>query len=390
MSVQIDPPSEIVQWLREGAPGVSLPNHVLQRLGDGLAAEGCPIDRGAVFVRTPHPNMFGRRFLWEPDKDVDVNEAPYEVLDSDMFKLSPIVWVMDNNAAMRKRLQTDDIDQYEVLVGLREEGFTDYVAHPLAFMNGEVNGVSWATRREGGFSPRDLALLESVRAPLARVAEIYALRRTATVVLETYVGGRTGARILAGQIKRGDRQTIEAVILLSDMVGFSTLTDRESEDRVLDLLNRYYDCLVPAVDAHDGEILKFIGDAMLAIWPVEGGNRAAACEKALAAANDVLSRIEAANDAEQGADGLAIGCGIGLNLGPVTYGNIGSGNRLDFTVIGSAVNQVARIEALCRRTGLPLLAGAPFAEAAPMEMRPVGEFVLKGIPGMHPVFAPAA
>jgi len=382
--------SAIVQWLQEGAPGVDMPHHVLQRLGDGLVEEGCPIERGAVFVRTPHPNMFGRRFLWQPGKEVKVNEAPYEFLESDMFKSSPIVWVMDNNASMRKRIQEDEIDQYEVLVGLREEGFTDYLAQPLAFMNGEVNGVSWATSHEDGFSEQDLALLEAVRAPLARVAEIYALRRTATVVLETYVGGRTGARILAGQIKRGDRQTIEAVILLSDMIGFSTLTDREGEDRILDLLNRYYDCLVPAIDEHDGEILKFIGDAMLAIWPVENGNREAACEKAFAAANDVLARIKEANEDQTDEDRLDIGCGIGLNLGHVTYGNIGSGNRLDFTVIGSAVNQVARIEGLCHRTGIPLLAGAPFAEAAPIEMRPVGEFTLKGLQGMHPVFAPAA
>ncbi|MEM1400289.1 MAG: adenylate/guanylate cyclase domain-containing protein, partial [Pseudomonadota bacterium] len=242
-AVRLDDPP-ITQWLLEGAPGVDQPQDVLQRLCDGLVEAQSPIDRSAVFVLTPHPNIMGRRFLWNRGATVDVGEAPHSVLEQDVFRLSPIVWLMQHNASMRRRLQVDDLHDYEVLIELREEGFTDYLAQPLAFVNGDVNAVSWATKKPGGFSLEDLMILDRVRAPLSRVAEIYAVRRTATVVLETYVGGRTGTRILAGQIKRGDRQDIEAVILLSDMIGFTRLTDSEGNDKVLDLLNRYYDCLV--------------------------------------------------------------------------------------------------------------------------------------------------
>ena len=262
-----------ITWLTEGARSASEPQDVLHQLCSQLHAAGLAIDRCAVFVRTLHPNIMGRRFLWSPEGGIQVNEAGYEVLERDSYLKSTVLIVQRTGKAIRLHLQRPDCPtDYNIVQDLRADGFTDYLIQSLDFLNGQHHAISWATRQEGGFSEEDMAALTAVREPLARIAEIYALRRTAGSLLDAYVGHGTGQRILDGKIRRGDIEMIHAAILIADLRGFTALSNSRPAAEVVGLLNDYYDALVPAIEGRGGEILKFIGDGLLAIFPDDGSS----------------------------------------------------------------------------------------------------------------------
>jgi len=217
--------------------------------------------------------------------------------------------------------------------------------------------------------------------PLARVAEIRALRRMASTLLDTYIGHDAGERVLAGRIRRGDIEEIHAAIWLSDMRGFTALADRLPPRVMIDLLNRYFDCQVPVILEHGAEVLKFMGDGLLAIFSI-AGNEAEVCNRALAAAREAQQNIAALANSDM--PGLRFG--LALHIGDVLYGNIGSGNRLDFTCIGPAVNCAARIEKLTSQLGREILASSEFACHCPGEFAPLGEFNLAGVSTPQMVF----
>jgi adenylate cyclase len=251
-----------------------------------------------------------------------------------------------------------------------------------------VHAISWTTQRPGGFTDADIAALEAIRRPVARLAEVYGLRRLATTLLNTYVGRDAGERILQGQIRRGDIERIDAVILVSDLRDFTGLSNRLPAEAVIGLLNNYFDCLVPALRAHGGEVLKFVGDGLLGIFPV-AADPAEACRGALAAAAAARAALSKAN-AERAAQGEpAQRFGLALHLGEVLYGNIGSAGRLDFTTIGPAVNLTARLETLARDLGRDLVASAAFARHSPEPLHSLGTFRLRGFQTPEEVFAPA-
>jgi adenylate cyclase len=361
----------LVDWLVEGATDSVPPQDVLKKLSDGLLAAGVPLARSAVFVRTHHPLVAGRRFAWQPGGAVEVSALRYEMIETAGYIDSPIAYIYQNNTELRRQLARADCPMdFPILEGLRQEGITDYVGMPLRFTFGEVHAAVWGTRAPGGFTAAQLDAIRSIIAPLARVAEIRALTRTGEALLDTYVGHKTGDRVRAGHIRRGDTEAIRAAIWLSDMRGFTALTDREKPETVLETLNRYFDCQVPAITAHGGEVLKFIGDGLLAIFPVTDASDAeTACAEALAAAHE--ARAEVANVA-----GMRFG--LALHLGDVLYGNIGSGDRLDFTCIGPAVNLAARLEKVAAQLGRAVVASAEFARHCGAELVPLGEFPLAG------------
>ncbi len=264
--------------------------------------------------------------------------------------------------------------------GLRAEGVTDHLASPLIFTNGEIHVATWTTCQPGGFSAEQIAAIERVVAPLARLTEVYALRRTASNLLDAYVGHDAGERILAGQIRRGDTEAIHAVIWLSDMREFTALADSMPATRLIELLNHYFDCQVPAILAHGGEVLKFMGDGLLAIFPI-GEDVATACRAAMTAALDVRERIAGSST------GAPLRFGLALHVGEVLYGNVGGGNRLDFTCIGPAVNLAARIEALTGETGHSILTSSEFARHCGRRLLSVGEFALRGFSAAQSIFA---
>ena len=372
----------IVDWLIDGARSAPLPQQVLAQLSERLVACGIPLWRVAVFVRTLHPQIMGRRFIWRPATEIEISEAPFELLESADFLENPIAQVYATGRALRRKLGDPDCAvDFPVLSELRAEGVTDYLALPLVFTDGAIHAVTCTTRQAGGFTDAQIAGIEAIIAPLARVAEIRALRRMGSTLLDTYVGHDAGERILAGRIRRGDIEEIHAAIWLSDMRGFTALADSLPPTVLIDLLNRYFDCQVPVVLEHGAEGLKFMGDGLLAIFTI-AGNEIEVCERALAAARRAQENIAALSSSAM--PGLRFG--LALHIGDVLYGNIGSGNRLDFTCIGPAVNCAARIEKLTAQLGHAILASGEFARHCAEEFTPLGEFRLAGFNAPQLVF----
>ncbi|MGA2793672.1 MAG: adenylate/guanylate cyclase domain-containing protein, partial [Roseiarcus sp.] len=259
----------VAAWLVDGARSASRSEDVLTELCNRLVDCGLPLWRVAVYVNTLHPEILARRFVWRPGAAAGVQEAPFEMAADDRYRTSPITQVRATGEAIRRRLADPDCPMdFKFLSEMREEQVTDYLVMPLGFTNGEIHAASFTTRQAGGFTDAQIAALETIIPPLSRVAEVRALRRTAIGLLDAYVGHDAGERILAGRIRRGDTEAIRAVIWLSDMRGFTALADRVPPQTLIELLNRFYDCLVPPIEAEGGEVLKFMGDGLLAIFRI--------------------------------------------------------------------------------------------------------------------------
>jgi adenylate cyclase len=376
----------VVDWLVDGARSARRPQDVLAQLCDRLLACGLPLHRVAVFVTTLHPDVMGQRFLWRQGEEVAISEAPYAMLETDTYR-SPVRIVFATGQPIRLRVEQPDCPQhYGIVAELRAEGVSDYLIQPLPFTTGQARAISWTTTRPGGFAAADLEALDAVSRPLARLVEIYALRRTATNLLDTYVGRHAGERILRGRIRRGDIERIEAVIMLTDLRDFTTMSEQLPGDQVIGMLNSYFDCVVPPIEAHGAEVLKFIGDGLLAIFAV-AGDVGAACREALAVSDEIRAGIAAANAERERAGEPVLRHAMALHVGSVLYGNIGSAKRLDFTTIGPAVNLTARLESLARDLGRDLLVSATFAAHSP-GLVSLGTFALRGIAAPQEVFAP--
>ena len=377
-----------ISWLIDGARSAQTSEAVLGELCERLVAAGIPLSRVGVFVSTLHPDLFGRSFVWKRGIGVAVGEADFSVPETQEFQTSPLHTVVRTAKPVRYRLSETPVGQSIVLDDIRAQGVTDYVAFPLIATDGSVDTASWSTNEPAGFTDADIRTIEKIVPALARVAEVRALRRTATTLLNTYVGHRTGERILAGQIRRGHTDLLHAAIWLSDLRGFTAISDRAPPIIVVDLLNRYFDCQVPAINAHGGEVLKFMGDGLLAIFPVAdgGGDEAAVYRNALAAAREARDAVRELRYSLLGGPTEAVNFGLALHLGNVLYGNIGGSNRLDFTCIGPAVNLAARMEKLTAPLKRTIVASANFAQYAPDDWQDIGEFAVAGFARAQRVF----
>ena len=376
----------IVDWLIDGARSQPMAQEVLTELCERLSAAGLPLWRAVVFVRTLHPQIVGRRFIWLVGTGTVVTEGAFDLLERDVFRNSPMAHVIETGEAFRRRLADPDYPlDYPILDDLRKEGVTDYVVSPLHFTNGEIHFAAWATQQPGGFTDEEVDVIRSIVAPLARVAEIRAWYRVAGNLLATYVGTNAGERVLAGHIRRGDTEAIHAAIWLSDMRGFTRLADSLPPQALVDLLNRYFDCQVPAILDHGGEVLKFMGDGLLAIFPIGSEtNSAAICARALQAGRAARGEIAKLQTTEGNTNETRFG--LALHVGDMLYGNIGSGNRLDFTCIGPAVNLAARLEKLAGRLGRTILASQDFASHCSDNFEPLGRFAVAGFAAEQTVF----
>jgi len=374
----------VLDWLIDGARSDARSEEVLAALCQRLVACGMPLLRVAVFVTTLHPDVMGRRFVWKAESGVTTSEALFDQVETDDFRESPFATVYNTRKTVRYRLAAGEYPDIPVLRDLAADGATDYVAYPLLFSDGTIHVATWATGQPSGFTSEQLGGLESVIAPLARVAEIRALRRTASNVIETYVGNQTGERILAGKIRRGYVETIRAAIWLSDMRSFTTLAERLPPQALVDLLNQYFDCQVPAIIDRGGEILKFMGDGLLAIFPLsDGGKPNEVCFRALDSAREARARVDDLNACRSEGP---IRFGLALHLGQVMYGNIGGGKRLDFTRVGPAVNLAARLEKVAAKLGRTIVASAEFSAQLPNAFESLGNYSVAGFVATQAVF----
>jgi adenylate cyclase len=370
---------KLTDWLIDGARSASSPTRMMSETCERLVKAGLPLWRVGVFIRTLHPDVFGRSFTWRPGTDVVVTAADFDVRDSPEFRNSPLAILYDTEQEVRYRLDDPESMRFPFFDDMRAEGVTDYIAVPLRFVDGSIHASSWTTKQSGGFGDAELASLRALVPPLARVIEIISLSRTAAILLDTYVGNRAGERILGGQIRRGHTDTMHAAIWLSDLRGFTALSDRLSAETVVEVLNLYFDCQVPAIRKYGGEILKFMGDGLLAVFPIaeDESNIGEVCARVLEAARESRASVEQMRYA----NGDAVErfrFGVALHVGRILFGNIGGGNRLDFTCIGPAVNLAARLEKIAGRLNRIIVASAGFAGICDGGWTDLGEFPIAG------------
>jgi adenylate cyclase len=370
---------KVTDWLIDGARSSSAATNMISDLCERLIASGVPLWRVGLFVRTLHPDIFGRNFIWQPGAEVVVGTVDFGIQDSPEFRHSPLAIVFHEGREVRQRVDDPESRRFPFLDDMRAEGVTDYIALPLAFMDGSINASSWTTKQPGGFSDDQLAALRTVMPALARVIEIVSLRRTAALLLDTYVGNSAGERILGGQIRRGHAETMHAAIWLSDLRGFTALSDRLSAETVVEILNGYFDCQVPAIRKHGGEILKFMGDGLLAVFPVaeDDSDIGEVCARVLEAARESRASVEAMHF-HSGEIVERFRFGVALHVGPILFGNIGGGNRLDFTCIGPAVNLAARLEKIAGKLHRIVVASERFVSVCADGWTDLGEFPIAG------------
>ena len=386
----------LIQWVwDEGWTIASLPA-LARGLGRAMVAAGIPVMRLRLTLRTMHPQLAGLSHSWLRDGDtVEEFWPPLSVLREDTFLKSPYALLFQGAGAVRRRLDVAEaVLDFPILAELRARGATDYVALPMVFSDGRINAMTLATDRPGGFTTAELGTIAEMLPVLARLMEVHALRRTAKTVLETYLGHLTGDRVLDGLIHRGEGEDIHAVIWLCDLRGSTPLADELPRRVFLELLNDYFECMAGAVLAHRGEVLKFIGDAMLAIFPIGAVSEhpercpehARACADAIAAAREAMRGMADLNRQRAERRQPPLRFGIALHLGDVMYGNVGAPGRLDFTVIGPAVNEAARLAAMCKVLERPVILSATFARVLPEHLVSLGFHALRGIREPHELF----
>jgi adenylate cyclase len=370
---------KLLDWLIDGGRSATSPKSFMADTCERMVAAGLPLWRVGVFVRTLHPEIYGRSFIWKPGAEVQVGTVDYKILDSPDFHNSPIIIVFQQGQEVRARADDPQSARFPIVEELRAEGVTDYIALPLFFTDGTIHASSWTTKQSGGFTDEQLAALRGLNTPLSRVIEIINWRRMAANLLDTYVGNRAGERILGGQIRRGHTETMNAAIWLSDLRGFTALSDRVPAETVVDILNNYFDCQVAAIRAHGGEVLKYMGDGLLAVFPIDEyvGDERQVCSHVLEAAHE--SRASVADMQYPIGDAVErFRFGVALHVGRILYGNIGGGNRLDFTCIGPAVNLAARLEKIASQLGRTVVASEGFAGICRGGWSDLGEFPVAG------------
>ena len=367
-------------WLlREGRLETD-PLKLVGALAERLAAAGAPVWRLRLGFFTIHPQVAAWAYVWMRGRDPHIERFPHGVRQSAAFVGSPAQRMMQTGATVRARLDRLQPGVHRLLHELAAEGGTDYALLPLRFSDGSLNVFAVATDAPAGFSAADMENFEQLSHALAAVLEADVTHRIAQTLLDTYVGRRTGRRILAGQIQRGAAETIPAALWYGDLRDFTRYTESLPAPRLLGMLNAYFELVAAAVEPRGGEILRFMGDAMLIVFPAERESEMApACSAAADAALDAFARVATLNRQRRAAGEPEIRFGVGLTAGEVVYGNVGAPDRLDFTVIGPAVNRAARLEGLTKELGVPLLMSAEFARGLGCPVRPLGAHPVKGL-----------
>lgn len=377
----------VARWFVTEAYRIVDTAQLIAAAGEQFVLSGIPLYRLAYFQRTPHPEFQGTAYFWRRGRGVESGTRPHGDNQDAEYRDNPLPMVLEQRKTVRVRL--DRIEpQAPLLRQLKDEGATDYVALPLLFTTGHVDALSVVSDAPGGFSATDLDRMFLLQFAFTRLVEIHSLRDTAVNLLDAYVGRAAGQRILAGDVKRGDGQTIEAVIWCCDLRGFTRASDTLPRDTIIALLNDWFDTMGTIVANAGGEILKFMGDGMLAIFPVPApADRTATASTAARAAASAVDAMVVLNRIRAAENEPTVRFGLALHLGEVMFGNIGASQRLDFTVIGPAVNYAARLEKLCSPLDRSVLLSAAMAALLPeAELEPLGSHLLKDIDHPHAVF----
>ncbi len=365
----------IVEWILGEGRFCADQDSLIRQLGCRMLTCGAPLWRLRLAMRTLHPLVTAVTSTWERESGPQSQiQSPHGLENLPEYFGSPFEIIRRTRAPFRKRLTTelsnaDHLSLHE----LRQRGCTDYFGLPLKFSDGEVAILVIATDLAEGFTDNDLMHFTKIASVLTPIVEVLNLKRVSRAVAKAYLGARTGQRVLAGQITRGHIEKINAAILVSDIRDWTGINTRIGSEAALALANRYFETIAGAVEANNGEILKFIGDGVLAIFPVgENLDLAKVCQNALTAAQQALRTAREADPP------LDLRFGMGMHVGEVLYGNIGSLTRIDFTVLGQAVNIAARIEGLCSKYDKQILFSREFADLLKVPAERVASETLKG------------
>jgi adenylate cyclase len=377
---------QLSRWIL--AVGASLPNiqELLKELCSQLHAFDIPVDRiflGSVLI---HPEVAGEAYSYRKATDqftyTELSFEAFEVLTNQQD--SPIQYLLHHKKLLRARLDAGQNHGMQDLVDLKKEGYTDFVALPVWSGGKLYAGVSYATLSTDGFSDANLALLDTVSLALGTVAGLIWRERLQSILLQTYLGVDAGLRVHNGEVRRGDWQQITAAVWFCDMRNFTQLSTEHSTAEMREMINEVFEVVVNTIRDGGGQVLKFIGDALLAVFTHDQDQ--VACQNALEAGIAAGQRVNALAVSRRSAGKAATSIGISLHFGEVSYGNIGAKKRLDFTVIGPAVNLTSRIEGLCGRLKEQLLMSRQFCDLVSAETRPLGAHRLRGVEGEVEVF----
>jgi adenylate cyclase len=383
----------IRDWIvQQGLASDDLPA-LLSGFCERIVAVGVPLWRGHTSLATLHPMYEAIGYSWRRTQGLTHDRYEHGSMSREVWQRSPMRFLVENRVwRMRHRLELGEgTEAFPVLAELRDEGATDWLGGMISFGDATQRAglpgmvTSWTSDRAGGFSDADIALIENLLATFALAVYRIALFQVAVDLLDAYVGAEPGRRILSGQVRQGTAQQLAAAIAIADLRGFTAVADRTPAARLVAGLNEHLGAVVEAVEQHGGQVLKFLGDGLMAVFPLEA-RPAEACADALAAAQAALAANAAINGRREAAGEAALALDVALHLGEVMYGNVGSTRRLDFTVIGPAVNEASRIEALCEPLGCHVLTSAAFARACPHPLRSRGQHPLRGVASPQELF----
>ena len=363
---------EIIEWLASDECHELDGAGLIDGLGAKLSKAGMALHRMVFHLRALHPTVVGRAIAWAPGEAVAFLDFEHGQEESLRIQKSPILHAVSTRNWLVLGMGDRRWSPHDIFLG---RGLTELIIAPMIHGDAAraVSAVTFGTRRPTGFFPDEQSFLRRILPALRSAVELKMWRRTTRTLLDTYVGIDAEKRILSGHTRRGDVESLEAALMFCDMRGFTELSNRLSGERVLELLNIYFDQVVPAVTEGGGEILKFMGDGMLALFRDATGP-SPSCAAAFKAARLAHERLGAMSLPD-----VKLRAGIALHFGEVSYGNIGSGERLDFTVIGRDVNLTSRIERLCGSTSQPLLMSERFARLLTLPgVTSIGWHVIKG------------
>jgi adenylate cyclase len=373
---------EIIEWLASDHCHTLDSAGLISFVALMLTGMGVPIDRLALHLRAPHPTIFGRSIVWGAGDPITVRDIEHGEEVSERIRKSPVLHVMVTREPMLVRI---DDPQWTLSEIFRGAGLAELFIAPMIHGAGEaaVSAVTFCTKQRSGFSKADRALFQRILPALRSAVELKVWRITTKNMLDTYIGSDPEQRVLSGRVRRGDIETLDAAIMFCDLHGFTALSNQYPSERVIELLNLYFDQVVPSVTERGGEVLKFMGDGLLALFRSPKGARQS-CFTALEAAHLIGQRLATVSVPD-----IQLEAGIGLHYGGVSYGNIGSRRRLDFTVIGRDVNLASRIQGLCGPTSQPLLLSKRFSELLPpLGTHSIGRHALKGFAEPVELFVP--
>lgn len=371
----------LIDWLMRGASQSDTPEAFTKALADKMLDHGIAIQRLSILAWSLHPLIAGKHYIWEKDQDDILTHAPtYEIHDHPAYINSPLRHVSNGLGGVRQRLNSDNPhNSFPIMEDLRAKGATDYVAMPLPFSDGRTNVLTLTSDHPDGFTTANLGLVFECSAVIARFYEVFMQRENAQVLLETYVGKRSGARVLGGEIRRGDGDEIDAAIMFCDLRNSTSLEEQLGRTAYIALLNDFFETVSGLVHENGGEVLKFIGDAVLAVFPELEDDRIAA---RINAQRTAIGIVEKLGDLRKDGADRHCDCSIGVAYGRVTYGNVGSRERLDFTVIGQAANIAARLGEFGKSTGHRIVVSEDIEPACPHAV-PLGAVNLHNV--SHPV-----